>query len=165
MKYLKGIVLSASMAFITTAQANWLVKVEDDVINDAKSAILIGNVDDAHSLVFDCDSNSLAMVFLEEGKWKEGMRGRQGKLVVKVDKNEKKTFSVELYQRNDKFLGLKTNDEASIKPLLTQIKNATNRVLVGFYFEDTGSKWTGEADVYSSSRAVEKFTSGCGIKL
>lgn len=165
MKSLRSIAFLASMTFITTANANWLVKVEDDVINDAKSAILIGNVDDAHSLVFDCDSNSLAMVFLEEGKWKEGMRGRQGKLVVKVDKNEKKTFLVELYQRNDKFLGLKTTDEASIRPLLSQIRNATNRVLVGFYFEDTGSKWTGEADVYSSSKTVEKFTSACGIKL
>ncbi|WP_323149396.1 hypothetical protein [Pseudomonas oryzihabitans] len=163
MKNLKWMSVAALMGVCISANAEWRTFVEDDVISDAKTAMLVGAVDGMHRLVFDCDSSSLTMSLLEDGKWREGMRSVGGKLVVKVDKAEKNTFSVALHPRNEKAIAMRTEEAEKIKKLLGQIRESKSKVLLGFVIESADIKWTGEADTYGSTKAVDQFTKACGI--
>lgn len=165
MKFLSSVVFPFSFFIATAANAEWAVSVSEDVINDGKTAVLAGMIDQNHNFVFDCDNKSLSMSLVEEGKWRDSLAGYKGKLVVKVDSNEKKTFPVGLYGRNDNYIGLHTNDVGQIKDLLRQIRMSKNKVLVGFVVDDTGSKWSGEADVSNSTKSVDEFVTACAIKL
>ncbi|WP_153011149.1 hypothetical protein [Pseudomonas oryzihabitans] len=151
-----------SIPFI--AEASWTTVVRDDLFSDGKSAMLYGEVDRSHSLVFDCDSEELKMSLLEVGTWHEGMTGTVGKFVVKVDDLEKRVYDVSFYKRNEQQVAVGTSDEA-IKNTLREIKAAKSKVLVGLAIPAIDSRWNSSADAIGSTTSVEKFTKACNIQL
>lgn len=164
MKFSKVALLSVLAMAPIASQAGWETIVRDDVLSDSKTALMLGEVDGNHSLVFDCDSDGLELSLLEGGEWQQHLSAVPAKLVIKVDQQEKHNFEASFYQRNEKNIGIKA-EGGDLNKLLSELKTAKSKVLIGMVIPAADSKWTGEASAVGSTGAVGKFADACNIKL
>lgn len=146
------------------ASAGWITTTEDDIFSGGQTARLIGDLDPFHALVFDCDSEKLALSLIEKSKWKEGMDLPNYRLLVKVDKGEIYDFAAKGSQRNEEFMQVATAERDKILGLLKEIRDAQTQIQIGLQIKETGSKWSGTSSVAGSTRETDRFLQACNLK-
>lgn len=146
------------------ASAGWMTTTEDDIFSGGQKAMLLGDVDPFHALVFDCDSERLALSLIEKSKWKEGMGLANYRLLVKVDQGEIYDFAAKGSQRNEEFIQVATADRDKILGLLKEIRDAQTQIQIGLQIKETSSKWSGISSVAGSTREADRFLQACNLK-
>ncbi|AOE86997.1 hypothetical protein [Pseudomonas sp. TCU-HL1] len=159
-------VISAVVAltFSSLASAGWMTTTQDDIFSGGQKAMLIGEVDPFHALVFDCDSERLALSLIEKSKWQEGMELASYRLLVKVDQGAIYDFAAKGSQRNEQYVQSSTADRDKILGLLKEIRDAQAQIQIGLQITETGSKWSGTSSVAGSTREADRFLQACNLK-
>jgi len=153
-----------ALTFSSFASAGWMTKTEDDIFSGGQKAMLIGEVDPFHALVFDCDSENLAFSLIEKSKWQEGMELVSHRLLVKVDEEGIHDFAAKGSQRNEHYVQISTADRDKILGLLKEIRDAQNQIQIGIQIKELGGKWSGTASVAGSTRETDRFLQACKLK-
>lgn len=164
MRKLSAISAVVALTFSSLASAGWLTTTQDDIFSGGQKAMLIGEVDAFHALVFDCDSERLSAALIEQSKWHEGMELASYKLLVKVDQGEIYDFPGKGSQRNEKYTEVATNDKEQILKLLNEIRDAKSKIQIGMQIVETNGKWSGIASPAGSTRETDRFLQACKLK-
>lgn len=152
------------LAVTSAANADWMTSVEDDIFSGGQKAMLMGNIDPYHALIFDCDSNGLSMNLLEKAKWESGMARASYRLLVRVDQGEVYDFAAKGSQRNDLFTQTSVLDKDEVLKLLGEIRDAQQQVQVGLQIKEIGAKWSGIASAAGSTRETDRFLNACNLQ-
>lgn len=163
LKFAKALLL-LPLVYASIANAEWITTTEDDVFSDGKSAMMLGGLDPYSALVFDCNSSGTSLSFIQISQWNKNMEGAESRVLVKVDSNNKYEFIGRLYQRNDKYIGVRVEDPNLVK-LLAEIKEAKSKVIIGLANKSNDQKWNGAASAYGSTKATQQFIDACKINI
>lgn len=153
-----------AMILTPPVSAQWATHVEDDVFSGGKQARLGGDIDGGHGLIFDCDADSLSLSWIERSSEDSKVTPSDFTLVVKVDQSDVYRFTAISSVRNEKFWQVTTTDRDNILKLLTELKNAQSKILVGIQHVGYEGKWAGTASPAGSTRETERFIQACGLK-
>ncbi|MFH8134198.1 hypothetical protein ABU178_08425 [Pantoea osteomyelitidis] len=159
---LAGILSLACMASFS-AHADWDAKVEDDIFSGGKQAMLVGMISMNNGIIFDCTKDSLSMAYVEKGDYKAA-ESLPVTMIVKVDSNDPVSLQGNFSKRNDEYLQAATTQDGLVN-ILTQLKQAQSKVLIGLNVEAVNKKMSFSADAVGSTKAVTDFATACGIKV
>lgn len=160
---LRLLAVIAGVTLSTFASAGWLAAIQDDIFSGGKKAMLAGEVDNFHALIFDCTADSLALSIIEKSKWQDGMERITYRLLVKVDQGEVHDFAGVSSQRNDEYIQIATQDRDGILKLLGQVRDAQSQIQIGLKANEIDSKWSGIASVVGSTLQAERFMQACNL--
>jgi len=152
------------LTFSSLACAGWMTTTKDDIFSGGQTAMLIGEIDAYHALIFDCDSENLTLSLIEQSKWKEGMGRGNWRLLVKVDQSQIRDFAAQSSQRNEKYIQVATSDRDSILELLKEIRDANTNIQIGMQVKEADFKWSGTASPSGSTRETDRFLQACKLK-
>ncbi|MGE9763917.1 hypothetical protein [Pseudomonas sp. PDM20] len=164
MRKLSAISAVVALTLSSAASAGWLTSTQDDIFSGGQKAMLIGEMDPFHALVFDCDSERLGMALIEKSKWQEGMERASYQLLVKVGQGTIHDFAAKGSQRNEEYVQIATSEREPLLLLLDEIRNAKGRIQVGLQNTDTDSKWSGIASSAGSTRETDRFLQACKLE-
>lgn len=153
-----------AMTFSSLACAGWMTTTKDDIFSGGQTAMLIGEIDAYHALIFDCDSQNLTLSLIEQSKWKDGMDRGDWRLLVKVDQSQIRDFAAQSSQRNEKYIQVATSDRDSILELLKEIREANTNIQIGMQVKEVDFKWSGTASPSGSTRETDRFLQACKLK-
>ena len=155
MRLRTAVLTLTTLIFATQASAQWMAKVEDDIFSGGKKAMLIGEVDNFHAFVFDCDAESA------KG---DSAAKVAASLIVKVDQGQIQRFVATTSQRNDTHWQALTSDREQILNILTQIRDAESGIQIGVQVPDIDFKWSGVASPAGSTKETDRFVAACKLK-
>ncbi|WP_213993793.1 hypothetical protein [Sodalis sp. dw_96] len=162
---IRTILIMAAIFFSTLCHAAWYTKVDDDIFSGKKNAMLFGDLNSASSLlVFDCSPDNLSISYLEKTTAAE-IPPAPIDMLVKVDSADVVKFDAIMGRRNDTYMSISAADKDLILTLLSQIKSARNKILLGLQNTSVGMKLSLSTDAQGSSKAVADFVTACGITL
>ncbi|UIP34460.1 hypothetical protein [Stutzerimonas kunmingensis] len=159
----KPLLLMMGLAMATTANANWLTKIDDDIFSDQKVGLLIGEIGPSHALAFDCSEGKLSAALLEEGEAPAQSSLLKAELLIKVDQNPPIKMRAVYANRNAKFNQVISYDRDLTLKVLKQIQAAQSKILVGTSFPEIDSKWSASASVAGSTRETTRFMEACKL--
>ena len=162
-KFLLSTLLIASSVVSLNANAEWFTKAEDDIFSGGKQAMLLGSISEMSGIAFDCTKDSLELSYIEKGSFKAD-GPVPVTIIVKIDSNEPVKFQGDFSRRNDEFIQASTTQDG-IKEVLSQLKLAKSKMLIGLSFDAVNKKMSFSADVAGSTKAVNDFTSACELKI
>lgn len=152
------------MTIATAASAGWFAKTTDDIFSGGKSALLAGEIDPYHSLIFDCDSEHLTMALIEKSKEKDDSATGNFRMLVKVDQEAVHDVQGVLSQRNENYTQIATTDQDTILSVLKEIRVAKSKIQVGVQLNESDYKWSGAASSVGSTKEADTFMSACKLK-
>ncbi|RPE03097.1 hypothetical protein BBB56_06785 [Candidatus Pantoea deserta] len=153
----------ATLVISCSAQADWAAQVEDDIFSGGKQAMLLGTIADANGVTFDCTHDTLSMAYIEKGSL-SSESSVPVTMIVKVDNNAPVRFEGAFSKRNEEYLQASTS-VGDIKKVLSQLKQAKSKMLVGLSFDAVNKKMSFTADVEGSTKAVNEFAKACELNI
>ncbi|WP_338804424.1 hypothetical protein WDV76_02835 [Xenorhabdus griffiniae] len=152
------------LMFSGIANAMWVTQSNENIFNEKKS-LMLGQLSGSSSVVaFDCEDGELSISYLEDDK-ETDMDGMPMELMIKIDSNPIIKFSAITERRNSNSMGITSGDKNGIIKVLSQLRNASSKFLVGVIISGTDGKISRSGNVNGSTKAVNKFISDCGIKI
>lgn len=145
------------------AQADWASQVDDDLFSGGKQAMLLGTIADMNGVTFDCTRDTLSMAYIEKGSFNAG-GAVPVTIIVKVDGNEPVKFEGSFTKRNEEYIQASTS-EGEIKKVLSQLKQAKSKMLIGLNIKSVNKKRSFSADATGSTKAVTEFAKACEINI
>ena len=164
MRLRTAVLTLTTLIFATQASAQWMAKVEDDIFSGGKKAVLIGEVDNFHAFVFDCDAERLTFALIGKNAKGDNAARAAASLIVKVDQGQIQRFAATTSQRNDTHWQALTSDREQILNILTQIRDAESGVQIGVQVPDIDFKWSGVASTAGSTKETDRFVAACKLK-
>lgn len=162
-KLLLSCLLVASSVVSLNASAEWMTKTDDDLFTGGKQSMLFGSISTNNAIAFDCTKDTLELSYIEKGPF-----NAQGPvpvtIIVKVDANEPVRFQGNFTKRNEEYIQAGTNQDG-IKQVLSQLKQAKSKIVIGMNVEATDKKMSFSAGVIGSTKAVNDFASACELKI
>ncbi|WP_387467675.1 hypothetical protein [Photorhabdus sp. RM323S] len=160
----KYIICVFLLIFSCVANAQWITRSEENIFNEKKS-FMMGTLSNSSGVIgFDCDNGELSISYIEEDKKTESVKAPMN-LMIKIDSNDIVKFDAIMDRRNDNSMEIASNDRIGIISLLSQLKNAKSKFLIGIVLPGTDAKSSYYGDVAGSTKAVDKLVSDCGIDL
>ncbi|WP_157032550.1 hypothetical protein [Erwinia typographi] len=153
------------MTLAANAYAKWMTEFEDDIFNDAKKVVMVGEVEKAGFLAFECENNILTASYIEAADVSQIQEGIFSDMYIKIDNSPRVRLSGVSVIRNQKSFAMQGDGPTdSIKILIKELHNAKERFLFGFKTEQ-GGKFSSSGDVDGSTGAVEKFVKACSVDI
>lgn len=146
-----------------SANAEWVTKVEDDLFSGGKQAMMYGTISLMNGIIFDCTKDELSLSYVEKGPF-DAKEPIPVTIIVKVDGNDPLRLEGNFKKRNDEYMQGTTN-QAGIIQVLTQLKQAKSKMLIGLSVQAVNKKMSFSADVEGSTKAVNEFAEACEIKI
>ncbi|MEG3112126.1 hypothetical protein SC127_15470 [Pantoea sp. T14] len=145
------------------ASAEWMTKVEDDLFSGGKQAMMYGTISQINGIIFDCTKDELSLSYVEKGPF-NAKEPIPLAIIVKVDGNDPLKLEGNFKKRNDEYMQAISN-QADIVQVLSQLKQAKSKFLIGLNVQAVNKKMSFTADVVGSTKAVNDFAEACEIKL
>lgn len=169
MKAVSGVVIAWLVLTVSAGCANaqgWLTKVDDDIVNDGKTATMVGVVGPSlQTLLFRCSSSGdLMMAYVERDTYDSRLDNVPATIFVKVDGLAKHTIDAEFFEHNAKYMGMraKIGRDALVR-ILDEIGRARSKIAVGFHIAIVDGSWSGSISARGSTAAVGQFVDACGL--
>lgn len=147
------------------ASADWATQVEDDVFSGGHTAMMGGGENELNGVVFDCSKDKLKVTYIERADTSDITEGIDVDLIFKIDQNPPIKFNAQTEIRNNNYFGVTANDNDSLKVLLSQMKTASHKMLVGIRYPQNDNKSSFTFSAVGSTAAVSKFVKACEIEL
>lgn len=165
---MKRIIFAILSLFISqSAFADWAANVEEDPITDQKTATMAGAASDGSVLLFKCSEGKPSSVSIIVGlkeKYREATNYAKTKeVIVRVDKGDKKTITLDLVQSKAGNISLLNDDReiADLIPIVKNIATAKQRVAIGLAGAEDPTLFTVSAP--GAAEASRKFLKACKI--
>lgn len=156
------------LGFSSAAFAQWITKVEDDILTDGKSATMIGLISTMQAVHVTCNSGgSLTIAFIERSEHVAGMEIIPFRMVVQADKGEKYWLDVENYRHNAEYTGFRSDKSAIdvVLLILRDIGRGKSKLGIGLKAEVGDFSWSGNLSLRGSTNAVSQLTKACDLSL
>lgn len=148
----------------TSASAQWMAKVEDDIFSGGKKATLFGEIDSHHSFVFNCDAENLAFAVVGESRKGDEAAHVTASILLKIGQGQIQRITAATSQRNENHWQAESVDREQILAILKQIRDADGNIQVGVQAPDIDFKWSGVAGAAGSTKESDRFVSACKLK-
>ena len=147
--------------------AEWITKTVDDNFSNAKKATMIATINayDADQIfLFDCTKETLSFAYIEKSI-DLGRATLPVDMVVKIDSDESLAMKGVTGFRNDDFSQIMTDEREPILNMLKEAEQARAKISVGLSISELDVKQTYSADMAGAAKAIEEFSSACGLNL